>query len=165
MPGRKPVAKIGQTYNGVKIVAYVAPSKAGSLFSCQCTCGALFTWAGSQIVRGIKKHCGCKSPFAQFRGLPKTRSRGSITIAQLRAEGVLEVGGIDDTAILFVRTEHGVHLFHRNEISDRLMRADQTINVLHSGSSERHLPRREQTILERESVDVGRVECVPSVNC
>jgi hypothetical protein len=120
MPGRKPVAKVGETYNGVQIVAYEGPSKYGSVFSCRCTCGVVFLWVGSQIVRGIKTHCGCKARYAQFRGLPKTRNRGSITIAQLRAEGVIEVGGIEDTAVLFVRTERSVHLFHRNEISSRL---------------------------------------------
>jgi hypothetical protein len=53
----------------------------------------------------------------------KSRSRGQITItaAQLRAEGVIEVGCAPQTSVLFVMTSAKLHLFHANRIPDRTL--------------------------------------------
>lgn len=42
------------------------------------------------------------------------RRRGSVTGAQLRAEGVIEIGCIESVA--FVRTERALHLFNARDL-------------------------------------------------
>lgn len=41
-----------------------------------------------------------------------TRRRGSVTVSQVQAEGVLELGRVAETSVLFVRTQQGARLFH-----------------------------------------------------
>ena len=44
--------------------------------------------------------------------LANMRRRGSVTVGQLRAEGVEEAGHLIDTSVLYVVTRCGVRLFH-----------------------------------------------------
>jgi hypothetical protein len=44
------------------------------------------------------------------------RRRGTVTVAEVRAEGVLDVGRVPDTSILFAQTRRGLRLFHAESL-------------------------------------------------
>lgn len=46
-----------------------------------------------------------------------------ISPCQLRQEGVIEIGAVPNTSIVFVLTEEGLHLFHTVSIPDRIFDA------------------------------------------
>jgi hypothetical protein len=62
--GRKPLAVVGETYNGIAILERVEPDIRGdgipARYECRCRCGALFYANGADVVRGRRKSCGCR---------------------------------------------------------------------------------------------------------
>lgn len=42
----------------------------------------------------------------------QVRKRGAVTVEQVRAEGVVELGRVAESSVLFVLTRCGVRLFH-----------------------------------------------------
>jgi hypothetical protein len=43
---------------------------------------------------------------------PSKRPRGSVSLADVRAEGVREVGRVSGTSVMFIRTDRGLRLVH-----------------------------------------------------
>lgn len=67
-----------------------------------------------------------------------------VSPSDLRAEGVVDLGGVTDTSVLFVRTKVSVHLFHAELMPPRKLDAwgiSKVIERLEGGDELRTLSR------------------------
>jgi hypothetical protein len=53
----------------------------------------------------------------KYRRRALTRRRGSVSITEVKAESVLEAGGVLDTSVLYVLTRRGLRIFHAEQVS------------------------------------------------
>ncbi len=42
----------------------------------------------------------------------RTHRRGTVTVEQVKSEGVVELGRLEDSSVLYVLTKRGIRLFH-----------------------------------------------------
>lgn len=48
----------------------------------------------------------------KYKRMAEQRKKGSVSVAEVRAEGVIVSGHVSGTSVLYVLTERGLRLFH-----------------------------------------------------
>jgi hypothetical protein len=64
-----------------------------------------------------------KAKRAEYARRAKERKRGTVSVEQVKAEGVVEFGRVEDTSVLYVLTKRGIRLFHAETLDVGAKRA------------------------------------------